>query len=233
MKIDVVTFTGVDETAKLADLVKLSEQYECIEWGFLISPSRQGHEPRYPDLDWIRKAAEKLGKERCAAHLCGRAAREIFDGERSWLSRWGGLFSRVQFNGFSDHCMRSDVISNLVQAMAYPQCDYIVQVASGDAMQKAEWLGKQIFNVAALWDTSGGRGISPDKWPKPSSSILTGYAGGIGPDNIEQVLWTLHHTPGSHTWIDMESQLRDEHDRFSIDKCRNVVEKAVADAQEH
>jgi phosphoribosylanthranilate isomerase len=67
-----------------------------------------------------------------------------------------------------------------------------------------------------LFDRSGGL------WPPhPGGDRLVGYAGGIGPDNVADVLEQIGAT-GPY-WIDMESGVRTD-DRFDLGKCRRVCE---------
>lgn len=74
-----------------------------------------------------------------------------------------------------------------------------------------------------LFDPSGGRGIGGHAWPSPPPATRMGYAGGIGPDNIEQVLDQV--APLGAAWIDMESGVRTD-DRFDLDKVREVLARA-------
>lgn len=94
-------------------------------------------------------------------------------------------------------------------------------------------------NMSVLYDASCGLGIEITTLPDPSGSIPCGYAGGIGPANIEKILGmvsALEQPNEKKVWIDMESSLRvtrsdkvvSNQDSFSIDKCFACVEVCVS-----
>jgi hypothetical protein len=75
--------------------------------------------------------------------------------------------------------------------------------------------------IGWLFDASGGRGVAPQAWPRHPGRVSVGYAGGIGPENVREVLAAIGAT-GPY-WIDMESGVRTD-DRFDIGKCERVCE---------
>lgn len=94
-------------------------------------------------------------------------------------------------------------------------------------------------NCSVLFDASCGLGVLASEYPAPLCDpveILSGYAGGIGPSNITEVLDHVSTAAkGKMVWVDMESSLRTtivtkrklqdgaveegRADVFSIDKC--------------
>ena len=91
-----------------------------------------------------------------------------------------------------------------------------------DAIELARTL--EMGRVSALFDASGGRGIEPFRWPVSPVSIRFGFAGGIGPDNLVEVLRDIGPREAPF-WIDMESGVRTD-DRFDLAKVRAVLEAA-------
>jgi hypothetical protein len=110
-----------------------------------------------------------------------------------------------------------------------------------------------LSNVSMLLDESKGTGLqtSTSSWPPPSVLYRTGYAGGIGPNNVGEILRdiitlinetiaaTSTNTASSDAsiqhvthqqcsfWIDMESSLRsikNGTDVFDLDKCFQVID---------
>ena len=72
-----------------------------------------------------------------------------------------------------------------------------------------------------LFDASGGRGLEPLEWPKHLQDWTCGYAGGLGPGNLRRELPRIAAAAGPFPyWIDMESKLRDDEDRFWIGLAR-------------
>lgn len=49
-----------------------------------------------------------------------------------------------------------------------------------------------------------------------------GYAGGLGPEVVEDALAVISRSAESY-YIDMESNVRDAQDRFSLEKCTAVL----------
>jgi hypothetical protein len=97
-------------------------------------------------------------------------------------------------------------------------------------------------NMSFLFDSSMGRGelITADKMPKPLTElgIRCGYAGGIGPSTVRDVLIAVTGAAsGAPVWIDMESSLRlittevktkETQEIFSIDKCFQCITVGVS-----
>ena len=57
-----------------------------------------------------------------------------------------------------------------------------------------------------------------------------GYAGGLGPDNLAVELASIKAVASSGWWVDMESKLRDEHDKFDVgraEQCAAIFERSV------
>jgi phosphoribosylanthranilate isomerase len=83
------------------------------------------------------------------------------------------------------------------------------------------------LNTACLFDCSGGKGISPVNWPNIKENIFCGYAGGLGPDNIEaEIKKIILLTNNNDFWIDMESKVRtktSDLDYLDLDKVKNCL----------
>jgi phosphoribosylanthranilate isomerase len=93
-------------------------------------------------------------------------------------------------------------------------------------------------NMSVLYDASCGKGVVPSSFPPPPSNpdIPCGYAGGIGPDNVAEILTMVGQAAGGKpVWIDMESSLRvavsdkfvSDQDQFSINKCFACIKVGV------
>lgn len=208
---EIITFTGVDEYTDPAQMQTLARRYPGrIEWGILFSPGRQGSDehPRYPRLRFIEELVTELDDVRLAAHLCGEDARCILDtGESPHEELLGAYFERAQINaGEPDVAM---VARWARRAAVHP----VVQ-CRGDFPRDDR--------VQFLFDASGGRGVRPGSWPA-GRDVLCGYAGGINPANAAESVAQIGRVAGRY-WIDMESGVRDERDRFSLRMCQAVCE---------
>jgi hypothetical protein len=241
-------FCGVDDSVHPNFVVLLSTAYPLVEFGVLFRPDREG-QPRYATMSWVQRlAAATTGANqyhsqrdmkndpiKLAAHLCGSRADEVLNGNDLFiqqLKEWG--FGRVQINAtavngvdtvnleFQVSLLRSVILRN-------PSVEFIVQ-KSEETRPLWQGLLESGFpsNASMLCDESKGMGISAKaSWPVPSVEYKVGYAGGIGPHNIEQVLIDVATiAEGNTVWIDMESSLRsikDAQDVFDLDKCYQVI----------
>lgn len=204
MKPQLVTFTGIDERTDFARVRSLSLRFP-VEWAVLFSPDRQGLEPRYPGGDVIKsfRAQPRIYK---AAHLCGEYARAVMVGLGFTLSV--ADFGRVQIN---HRAPSPDAISRFSRE----RCTLAI-------MQVRELEFPDVPALQMLFDRSGGNGKAPAEWPRhPGGDRLVGYAGGISPANIHDVLAAIDSS-GPY-WIDMESGVRTD-DWLDLDKCEAVLE---------
>ncbi len=222
-KPEFITFTGVDAQTDPAAMVRLVNDYPGrIEWGVLFSPKRQGLEPRYPLLHFITELVREVPMV-YAAHLCGGDARAVIEhGESPHDELLGAFFARAQINT-ADPKVQPSLIKSWADTLplrAILQC-------------RGEF--PDVKAVDVLFDASGGRGISPGSWPKPAPGRINGYAGGLNPDNVANSVQKIsarfmHSCSGATYWIDMESGVRDEQDRFDVAKCRAVCEAVYGGA---
>ena len=206
-----ITLTGADERTRISDLVRL--RMMGAEIGLLLTHSPDGRN-RYPSLGWIWEAATEL-QGHAALHVCGQRARQtLFEGGYKNLLKW---FGRIQVNGdpspgaIKDLCQRYDTKVVITQ---YPLNDSTLEM-------------DDIYcNHALLVDGSGGRGISPEKWERPATSKLVGFAGGLGPENLATELPKIAAVADDEGdwWVDMEGNLRDNDDLFNVSRA----EKALA-----
>lgn len=211
-KPEFITFTGADDYTPIDGMIELSRQYP-IEWGILFSLTKQGRDPRYPSPDTIKRFRERSAPHgesglRLSAHLCGEHSRKVIRGETPYMEGPLAPYRRFQIN--------SDQPS-------------IIAIAEFQARWKrpciAQARGEQFpdsTSISWLFDASGGRGLEPMTWPRhPGGDRLVGYAGGIGPDNVLDVIAAIG-AEGPY-WVDMESRVRTD-DRFDLGLCRRVCE---------
>jgi len=196
-----LTFTGIDDNTDLDRVAELSAQYP-IEWGFLFSPSQQGKEPRYPAVATLEKFRRIDASK--SAHLCGGYSKSVMKGELLNIDLTG--FSRVQVNSRNPD----------------PAAIYRFSSERGiiAIMQNRDLTFPDDEGVAVLFDCSGGFGKLPEQWPKHPGGRLVGYAGGISPDNIEEVIASVDSS-GPY-WLDMETGIRTD-DLLDLDKCEAVA----------
>ena len=234
------TITGADDHVDPRVLLAMSEQYPRVEWGVLLSSSRQGS-PRYPSLRWVRELCEVAARHdviKLSAHLCGDWARQLgaIDCEERFTEFFKELdflpqFGRVQVNGYEPSWL--DNLRDLGIVARMPYSEWILQCRDVDKLAGHVRDASQIYCASVLADPSGGRGVALD-WPigptPPGAKI--GYAGGIGPHNVGEVVSKIlganRGAPSLDTWVDVESGARDARGAFSFGNVVSVLEEVDA-----
>jgi hypothetical protein len=250
MKLRALGFCGADDSVHPHHLVILAKAYPLVEFGILFRPDLEG-QPRYASTAWVEQLAKCINKEqfspgmKLAAHLCGSRVNDALEGKGApfleQLQTWG--FGRVQINATAVNGVDT---SRLVEAVPillaliqqFPTMEFILQ-QNDETQPLWEGLLQQYsattedekvlpHNVSMLLDESKGTGVLRADWPTPPTEYDIGYAGGMGPDNIDSVLEKIKvAAAGRSIWIDMESRLRsikNDKDIFDLDKCYTVID---------
>lgn len=246
-----VTITGADDSVDVAQLCELSNRFPFVEWGILFSKKMRG-QARYPSLDWLAKLYEGDAPPRMSAHLCGQYARDAVLGNLPW-SVSDVDFGRLQINGYEPAAAKK---THQLHKLANGHgMELILQARSADTIEAvisdAHYVRKNAEHVMAdasvLYDPSGGRGVElgcEKEWIIPEAHscrtetdavkrfpLKVGYAGGIGPTNVEAIVEVLHAAgaDGDASWIDMESSVRNVDDArgdyFDLFRVEDVLTK--------
>jgi len=183
-----------------------------------------------------------------AAHLCGGRVREVLDGDDTFISTLPALgFKRVQINATAKNDVDTSNLASSVTSLAllmarHTEIEFILQknqetrllwegILQSDGEIFAQ-SGKLPPNVTLILDESMGTGKLRSSWPPPPREYNVGYAGGIGPTNIKDVINKLTEISGGFPiWIDMESSLRsikNEKDVFDLEKCYECIDELCA-----
>jgi hypothetical protein len=218
VNLDRVTITGADDSISPENLIGLTEKYPFVEWGILFSSSRQGT-PRYPSDRWIENLSLLTDSlPNLSAHLCGKFVRDlVLEANPTWwgmYDRVSRIFNRVQLNFHGQFHKAAPKFSEKIMSLNH---EFILQ-HDGENDETILKLGADL-PVFPLFDRSGGAGVVPGSWPKPIWKYQ-GYAGGLGPENIEDELHRISDVVGdSKVWIDMETRVRSNDDRtFDLKK---------------
>lgn len=233
-----VTITGIDIYSNLSRLEQLQTRFPFVEWGVLLSKTKEGKDNRYPPAEWITDLIST--PLYVAGHVCGLWARDIADGGDMFVQDrgplgWLDLFRRVQLN--VSHVLEDihpyDPFYKALEKIrpqngAGPRL--IVQVRT----MHGTILDPLLDKVDFLYDCSGGRGILPDYWPAPVALVKgdrrllpnCGYAGGLNPDNLAGQLPLMQQAAeGQPVWIDVESGVRTS-EVLDLDKVERFLETA-------
>jgi hypothetical protein len=246
MKLDRVTITGPDDSIDPGVLVGLSKQFPFVEWGILVSETRTGS-PRFPSFQWIRelKLIALRNHVKLSMHLCGWWVRELLLGnvlvDPDLIQ--GPAFDRIQLNFHAENtpCNAERCFTAL---LGLGPRQYIFQIDGADGNKHLEAIyaendGPPYVDAVPLFDVSGGAGILPAHWPKPQymtsdvEHCYHGYAGGLGPENLEQQIPLIGEAAGdTDIWIDMETRVRSDNDRLfdlsKVARCLAIAERFVS-----
>lgn len=224
MKLSHITFTGIDERTDVKRLKQIQKKFPFVEFGVLLS--YKWHENGNRFLNPIILSILKGQGLNLSAHFCGRAAIDVAVGNmfkiKSLLGNNSRIFKRCQLNIKADR-----YLAELRHLKPIPYIDeVIIQMHTIELCQ--QFLnGQRPRFESYLIDGSCGCGIETPIQIITSSGIHIGYAGGIGPNNVAEILRNLLKYPSEEKfWIDMETSVRNCEDWFDLDKVERVLEIA-------
>lgn len=216
-----ISVTGADDLALVDEMRALSARYPKLEWAILYSPRHVG-QAGYPALEVIEAFAQRLPQVHTALHLCEGAITDYL-AEEPRTTALAAQFGRVQLNFFAK---RMEIVPEVVDAAAAKASGPIIVPYNPANLPVVTALKNPKIQV--LFDRSGGKGVQPEVWPDALPQRVCGYAGGLGPDDLEQTLPQIfaaaQRGQAETFWIDMESRLKDESGRFSLQRVGRVAE---------
>lgn len=216
-----ISVTGADDVALVEDMLALSADFPKLEWALLYSPRHVG-QAGYPSFEVLEAFAQRLPQVHTALHLCESAITDYL-AEEPRTTALAAQFSRVQLNFFAK---RMEIAPEAVDAAAARVSGSIIVPYNPANLSVVTALKSPKIQV--LFDRSGGKGVQPDVWPDALPQRVCGYAGGLGPDDLGQTLPQIfaaaQRGQAETFWIDMESRLKDESGRFSLQRVRRVAE---------
>lgn len=249
-----IGYCGVDDSVAPELLKLISDRYDWVEWGVLFRTDLQGT-ARYPSPEWVDRLValnETLPDGRLrlklAGHLCGNRCQEVLDGDSTFVQHlYARGFRRVQINATAansvevDQAKIAEYVRNIVASMHdSPKMEFIIQCNEETGPIYEGLLANPPSNMSILYDASCGKGVRVSSFASPEvyPTVPCGYAGGIGPDCIADILHAVKDVVANcadqttSVWVDMESSLRaivvekskadqseTRRDVFSIDKC--------------
>ncbi len=243
MQLDRVTITGADDSIDPEELAKLSVDFPFVEWGLLLSASNSGS-ARFPSLEWLARfydVCQSVPGVKLSLHVCGEWVREICAGHWSPVcSNTGpilglGNTERVQLNFHAyGHLLGLGFFPATKQRCREQSWQVIFQCDGVNDSLLLDAFGEGL-DAVPLYDKSGGAGVIPDSWPLAMEGVYSGYAGGLGPDNLESELPGIAEAAGGERfWIDMETKVRSGDDRvFNLDavrRCLSICQPYVSTA---
>ena len=234
MSIHRLGFCGIDDEVNHEDIISLTKTCAIIEWGVLFHPRLSGT-ARYPSMDWVQKTTTILHRAQpnihLAAHICGGYVMDLLNAKKTILDTIINefRFKRIQINPTK----ANDVIitdyniaaTNLLSVIAgYPKTEFIIQ-RNHETLKLCSLIETtELKNVSFLYDASCGFGIYDIHLiEKKNTTKKYGFAGGINPENIGEVLNKIKESQlPTNIWIDMETGIRTIN-HFDMKKCKLCV----------
>ncbi len=209
-----ITFTGIDKYTSISEMLRISDSWPT-EWAMLFSKAHQEVKNRYPHVVFVEEFIQYKDDLDFAAHLCGDYANQVLKSGWTEIDSLIDGVKRIQIN--TSKPITHEISDNIYIYSKRMGVDIILQCRQEfpTNFPEFDW----------LFDTSGGRGKEPEAWAKPTLSWC-GFAGGINPDNVKEVVKTISSMSPTYYWLDMETGVRDENDNFSLEKCEAVCKAA-------
>tara|TARA_Y100000593_G_C4296556_1_gene330973 strand:- start:388 stop:1122 length:735 start_codon:yes stop_codon:yes gene_type:complete len=238
MKLERMTVTGADDMTNVRGMIELSKEYRFLEWGILF-PLSGGS--RFPTSEWLAHLLEEKAKTpmNLSAHLCGgdlddalenKSKINLDEFKRIQLNFHGLNYYQLVMKSVTDTEMTLFTVEKFLESVSNKKV--IFQFDGVNDGWIYNYLNNGDFpNIQYLFDTSSGAGILPGTFPMPYKDVTCGFAGGIGPDNINNVVDTLKQnlSPTKPFWIDMETRVRTDGDLDlnKVGQCAEIVAREV------
>lgn len=229
MKLHKVTFTGVDDETDLDELIHIGNEFPFVEFGILFSTTNRNNRYSSNVLSTLKHLCDRVP---VSLHVCGKAVPMLLNFHPELTPLLDVIkhssANRIQLN--FNHSKGLVSLQQLDWFIGNCRVPVITQVNSNnDVINKVI---SSCDKTQYLFDSSGGCGKVITEFPKPPgidigiNSPMFGYAGGIGSDNLFEVLGKMGAVlPNKyHTWIDMESSIRTLDNYFDIEACVEIAD---------
>lgn len=229
MRIDKVTITGADDSTDIEWMVAMQDRFPFVEWGVLVSKSQAGNY-RFPSVDWLKRLVQYQSKLKTSVHVCGKWVRQICGGQwEDMLLAVGSAAEhaqRIQLNFHAQaHSLDEDFFAGARNALEKSNWQLIFQIDGVNDLLLLKARRNEL-NAVPLYDLSGGAGILPSEWPRQTDGVYTGYAGGLGPQNVLEQIEKIKTVANGQIWIDMETRVRtDDDSRLDEALVESVLEQ--------
>lgn len=271
MILDRVTMTGADDSVDARSVIQMARIYPFAEFGILFSEDDQA--TRFPSEKWLYCLHHMIVndyysvlKPQLSAHICGQWVKDLLQGKNTIGMKYSAVlshFQRIQlnFHGADHSKYMTNAGKNLLKYdPMFVGKQIIFQLDEVNDSLYESCAADLSFNAVGLVDGSHGAGVSPKKWSHPFNGLTIqvpvverywsycGFAGGIGPDNIEREIRNIDKFSSecvkyyreqnqcrvgseARVWIDMETKIRSNNDQLfdwnKVEECLKVAQRHV------
>lgn len=237
-KFSFLCLSGVDDSVSPRTLCDISQEFSFVEWGVNFRAEKQGKEPRYASLAWLRQLREEIDRRQqtgkfapihFAAHLGGEYCVDVMKGDASLVrTLWEDYgFLRVQLSPTRAHGVNSAQLRKYLASLksviiALPQVEFVLEVTKETRGLSFALMDEPQPNLAFLFScdepskSSGSDSGLPAHGrppPCPHPGIHIGYGGCLTVDNLRDELRRMAATvndPKRPVWVDLEAGLRSQ-----------------------
>lgn len=227
MNLKLISFVGVDTKTDLKSIEEINSHDFNFELEFGVLHSEKQTSNRYPGYDFCNRFLTQCKDHNTSLHLCGQEAIEKYLSKDNDMMKLCSNAGRIQLNMNIRKVDSYDELSTkLIDMMNNENHSIVLQVNENKKVFTEVILEKipsHLNNkLSLLYDASGGFGKALSVIEPAFKNNFTGYAGGINPDNVKDIINLIEVNVDSPYYIDMESGIRDD-DWFSIEKCKQLI----------
>ena len=253
MNLRLITCSGANETTDIEMLVKMLASYRRAEIGVQVSEKKCYFDSLR--MMWIQFLVRHLAMNKmlinASLHINQSWVEDVGQGilshELQYLLSIRNIkgepfFQRVQLNFKIGRDSTPDAYRLLNLMQWYKPHRFIFPYNEENAafIKKMYSLCQEVWlRFDVLYDESHGEGIVPkQRQPAVFTDVMQGYAGGIGPDNVADVLdeVALAQKKKSSLFgvtIDAEGKLKNADGHFDIELCQRYLQAAYEWRSEH
>lgn len=179
-----LSLSGVDDSVSPRTLCDISQEFSFVEWGVNFRAEKQGKEPRYASLAWLRQLQEEIDRRQqtgkfapihFAAHLGGEYCVDVLKGDTSLVrTLWEDYgFLRVQLCPTRSHGVNSSQLKKYLPSLksvivALPQVEFVLVVTKETRALAVHLMDDPQPNLAFVYDAEQAA-LSEDK-EKPTKA---------------------------------------------------------------
>lgn len=163
-----LSLSGVDDSVSPRTLCDISQEFSFVEWGVNFRAEKQGKEPRYASLAWLRQLQEEIDRRQqtgkfapthFAAHLGGEYCVDVLKGDTSLVrTLWEDYgFLRIHLCPTRSHGVNSSQLKKYLASLksvivALPQVEFVLLVTRETRALTFQLMNDCQPNIAFFYD---------------------------------------------------------------------------------